>query len=381
MWAKGNEVGPGLGNQILDIDFAVCNGRLCVLLLDATLNGIRVYDAQLMVQETSFSGFDPGWDVRTFVSDGDNIYVSLENPGAGNIHRVEAFVVSDLSWSQPASWPAIGIMLPGSGPSVRDEMAITPHGDRDIVHLNSWVSDPAPTGNTPFVTVLGNDGTSIASGGGDAIGASLRGPIGGLVVDNSTVYFCTSFAPGVTEVNTATLADLTLGVGSGWPYNFGTLLDLADLVSDGEHIISVWQTRGVYTVKIHKPGQPEYSGLDFTNFQLGTFDPIPGRAVCDGTNLWLFCNEENAGPNQRNRLYQFDMSRIIEPDGGPPPRQILAIEAYKGKFAYNDDDTTIVDQQNFGPMAFDGRDVWAVWTNQLALGDGIARRLVRSGIR
>ena len=382
MWANNNEFGPGTGNQILDIDFAVCNRRLCLLVLDATLNGIRVYDVTTGSQDASYSSFDPGWEVRTMVSDGDNVYVSLENPALGNLHRVEAFVVSDLSWDDPDPNWAGGIVLPASGASVRDEMAITPHGGGNIVHLNSWVASATPTPNTPYVTIIAKDGSTIASGAGDAgTGAALRGPIGGLVVDNSTVYFCTSYAPGVTEINTATIADLTLGTGSGWPYNFGTLLDLADLVSDGEHIISVWQTRGVYSVKIHKPGQPEYSGLDFTTFESGTFDPIPGRAVCDGTYLWLFCNEEFAGVNQRNRLYQFDLSRIIEPDPGPAPRQIDAYEAYKAKFSYCDDNSIIVDQQNFGPMAFDGRDIWAVWTNQLALGDGIIRRLPRSGIR
>ena len=383
MWANNNQFGPGLGNQILDIDFAVCNRLLCLLVLDATLNGIRVYDVTTGIQEASYSGFDPGWEVRTFVSDGDNVYVSLENPGAANLHRVEAFVVSDLSWTQPASWPAIGINLPGSGPSFRDEMAITPHGNRDIVHLNSWVASATPSPSTPYVTVLGHDGTTIASGAGDAgLVPGLRGPSGGLVVDNSVVYFTTTAgALGTTEINTAQLADLTLGAGAGWPYAGLPVLDVADMVSDGEHIITVFQRHDQYSVLISRQGKADHTGLDFTGFESPGFDPWPGRAVCDGTYLWIHCNEEGAADNQRNRLYQFDLSRIVAPDlpTSFPPR-IPAAEAFVAKYAFDDED--VVDQNEMGPMAFDGRDVWAIWTNLvLASRDGIARRLVRSGIR
>lgn len=381
MWANANETGPGFGNQILDIDFAVCNDRLCLLVLDATYNGIRVYNADTMLNEDNFNGFDPGWLVRTMVSDGDNVYVSLENPGLGNLHRVEAFKISDLSWDDPDPNWASGILLPASGASVRDEMAITPHGGGNIVHLNSWVVSATPTPNTPYVTIIQKDGSGIAAGAGDAGAiAALRGTSGGLVVDNSVVYFTTTRAPGVTEINTATLADLTLGTGSGWPFNCGSAMDLADMVTDGEHIITVFQRRDQYTVRISRQGQPDYTGLDFSAFDTPDFDPIPGRAVCDGKNLWLFCNQEGAAPNQRNRLYQFDLSRIFEPDPGPAPRDFSASVVFVNDYCYDGTDT--VDQNEMGPMGFDGRDIWAVWTNQLiASRDGIVRRLPRAGIR
>ncbi len=298
------------------------------------------------------SGGGEDWVPECMCSDGTTVYVMFgdQNAAPNQTYRVQAFTIS--TWA--SKWGGTGTALTGTGAMqpANNHGGIVVASATQIATANSWVS--WVNNSTECVTLIGmSDGVIDDEGAGDM----PSGYAIDVTSDGTNLYIITTGH----DVCTATLADLTAGVGGNWPYLTATA-SIIDILHTGKLIIASWgATAGILRLFTSAGSYSIVNTGDTAVIELG------GELAWDGLCVWERCQIDVDG-NARTAVARIDVNSCCHIAAGTEATTATAEKLMKTVMIL-DPDTVAAAAHQSSPICYDGRDIWVVG-DQRDLGDG-----------
>jgi hypothetical protein len=382
-WAMGGEaaniISAGATKEIRDLAvFFTSAGYPRLLLLDNANTKIEVWDPRALSNtDTSDaltddlpSGGGEVWECVSMATDGTSVYCTFKDTNATpDAHRLQAWDIS--TWNVKTGWAATGTALSGTGngpltSDCRDSKVII--ADDDYIAVScGWISVTA-AGDAAIQLFDRSDGSAVRDGAGDANTGGTHQPCEDLVSDGTNIMFVTSTGTGVS-LNTATIADLTVGTGgTAYPLSLGgaseTHARLCMISSDT--FISIASggtpTASDNAILTHKASDGTMGILVLGQDGQGT--PVSGAKILmntdcystcfDGVDFWCFTNP-GIKSTQNTALVKTDAGRLERCDTNFKRQWTDLAKMY----LLANEETSPMYGGNYLKCVFDGRDIWA----------------------
>lgn len=380
-WGGGNSFAFGGGAALQDIKMVyTAAGDRRIVVANDTGFGLVLVDpmAPTVFTAINLAGFFPAatYSIEAICTDEHYIYVRVMNTGT-NAHYINAI---DSSGVLRAGWPATGTAMTGTGGTPLGQahtsnicvatMDINEQYAAKLATLNDWQN--ATTGL--MVSIIdATNGAILASGDGDAVGASspaIAFPQGGLCSDGTNIFFTWHESGAATNggLASATIANPAVGSGlTGFVFEF-PVVDSNCVVFDGDALWWLTWAGDVLIYRLAEQAIDLKNGLGTGGWKFMAFD---------GLNMWL---QEREAVNNSILIHGIPAAEVTAVGTGT--QNVATMERSRAGMVGLAEATAGIPFNQLGRMCFDGDSVWMIMNN-VSGGtlSGTVRKLPRAGIR
>jgi hypothetical protein len=370
-----NTISSGGTKEIRDLAvFFNALGHPRLLLLDEANTKIEVWDPRTLAAATDYSTSDAltddlpsgggeTWECESMCTDGTSVYCTfVDTNAAPDEHHIQAWDIS--SWNVKTGWPATGTALAGTGATAHSasrQSKVIVADSSNLAVACAWTT-VAAVGDPAIQLFLLSDGTAVRDGAGDCTNTYF--PTSDIVSDGTNIYFTATKGIGgnVVILCTATIADLTAGLGGSYPLTLNTINeDMARICMVGtDSVVSVTSgaafAAGTEILRTHESataalaeyvlGQDSQAvAVSATTFMINE----NCFSTCfDGVNFWALTQSDNQATLIKTDVGQLFNRNITD------KRQWSDISSSYVLFKGN------LQLSPYNKIVFDGRDIWSI---------------------